>query len=198
MATGIIVACGAGGAPAELRYLAQNWPVVSPEESEVITRAWRAKVERSPRDWELHLYEVTDAVSEGMPVGIVGRIMGGGGDQPPCAQLPMRVWFAELRKLEFLGWTSEERIAWVPSVAQVVELEAQPKATEGGWYVERMAPQWFALSKNWIAESVGGLAGGLANFVGEVFGKAALAFLQTVGPWALVLLGAWLAVKVVT
>lgn len=196
MATGIAVEC-MGGSLATLRYLAQTWPVVSPEESEAITGAWRAKVQRSPRDWELHLYEVADAVGENW-VGLLGRVMGGGGEQPPCAPLPERVWFAELRKLEFIGWTSEERIAWVPSAAQIIELEARPGATEGGWYIERMAPQWFALSKNWIAESAGGLAGGLANFVGEVFGKAALAFLQTVGPWALVLLGAWLAVKVVT
>ena len=196
MSTAVFVECGGGASALTLRYLAQDWRVVSALDSERTVAEWRRKAAESPRDWEVHLYEVSDAVAES-PRGIVGRVVGGGGDPTPCADLGGRLWFAELRKVGFVGWTSEERIAWAPTAVQVAELNNRPGSTEGGLYVERMAPVWYAAGKKWVGETVGGTLAGLANLIGEVFGTAALAFLQSVGPWALVLLAGWLAVKVI-
>lgn len=194
MATALTVECN-GAAPVSARYIGEAWRVVSPGEAASVTAVWRARAAQSPRDWEVHLYEVSDATS--VPPGGVAGLLVGGGDTA-CADLGPRVWFAELRRVEYIGWRSEGRIAWAPTVQQIEALENQPGATEGGWYVERMAPRWAEAAKNTLAQGAGGLLGGLANFVGEVFGKAALAFLQTIGPWALVLLAGWIAVKVVT
>ena len=193
MSTPILVDCGKGATPETVRYLAASWRMVSAAEGAAITEIWRRRAAESPRDYEVHLYEVSDAESQAMPVGLLGLAMGEGG--AACADLGPKVWFSELAKLEFIGWRSEDRIAWTPTPEQVEDLESQPGATEGGLYVERMAPVWYEAAKSTIANGAGSLLGGLANFIGEVFGKAVLAFLQTVGPWALVLLAGWLGVR---
>lgn len=195
MATDITVECGGGSTPTTLRYLGQDWPVVTPDRAELHVQSWRSRVSARPRDFAVQLYEVSDAV--GVPPGGAAALLGGVSGQPVCAEVGGRVWFAELRRLEFIGWTSEIRISWIPTPAQIAKQESLPQADDGGWYFERMAPRWAESVKNFLAESAGNIAGELANFVGEVFGKAALAFLQTVGPWALVLLAGWLAVKVI-
>lgn len=195
MSNPVAVICQEPGVLQGLRWQATDWRLVGPADAERQVYEWREKARKNPRGWEVHLYEVDDA--EAVAIGGLAGLIGGGG-QVPCAPLPgPKVWFAELRQIEFFGWTVAAGIAWIPTPIQIEELKRQVEAgEEGGLYVERMAPQWYASAKNWLGTTVGGGLAGLANLVGEVFGTAALAFLKAIGPWALVLLAAWAAVKV--
>lgn len=194
MSTPLAVICQEPGALRAIRWHRTEWGFVGHADAERQVYEWREKARKSPRDWEVHLYEVEDA--EAVAIGGLAGLIGDGG-QTPCVSLPAKIWFAELRRIEFIGWTVEAGIAWIPTDIQIEEIKRLgEEAREGGLYVERMAPQWYASAKNWLGTTIGGGLAGLANLVGEVFGAAALAFLKAIGPWALVLLAAWGAVKV--